>query len=119
VLAEQDNPTGYAIYAAGAQNYFSGSVGIGTTTPTASLDVQGNANFTGPVRLAPQGDLDMGGFTADPASVADTSDAVAVPASAASGAASFSTGATTANRLAAPPLRHNLQPSGTSNPAAH
>jgi len=38
---------GYGIYATGASdiNYFAGGVGIGTTTPTASLEVNGTAKF--------------------------------------------------------------------------
>lgn len=43
-----------------------GSVGIGTSTPQAQLDVNGGANFSGPVELQPQGDLSMGSFTAMP-----------------------------------------------------
>jgi hypothetical protein len=43
-----------------------GNVGIGTSNPQASLDVDGNANFSGPVELQPQGDLSMGSFTALP-----------------------------------------------------
>src|SRR3989344_1378082 len=39
VSAEQNNSSGYAIYASGGMNYFSGNVGIGTTTPGAKLHV--------------------------------------------------------------------------------
>jgi hypothetical protein len=44
-----------------------GNVGIGTSTPQATLDVNGSANFSGPVEIQPQGDLSMGSFTATPA----------------------------------------------------
>lgn len=39
----------YGVYqtTSGARNYFAGSVGIGTTTPTHKLDVSGDANFSG------------------------------------------------------------------------
>lgn len=43
-----------------------GNVGIGTAAPSAKLHVNGDARFTGPVYLAPQGDLDMGDFHHDP-----------------------------------------------------
>jgi hypothetical protein len=43
-----------------------GNLGIGTTTPQATLDVNGSANFSGPVDIQPQGDLSMGQFTASP-----------------------------------------------------
>ena len=51
----------------------SGNVGIGTTTPTARLEVAGDAKITGSLavtkratklRVEPQGDLSMGTFTA-------------------------------------------------------
>ncbi|GEM_PF-2894365 len=48
------------------QAYFSGNVGVGTATPLAKLDVDGNARFSGAVRIEPQGDLDMGAFTVEP-----------------------------------------------------
>jgi hypothetical protein len=35
-----------------AKNYFAGKVGVGTTTPAASLDVHGTGNFTGLVTFA-------------------------------------------------------------------
>lgn len=69
----------YSFYAAdvGADNYFAGRVGVGNTAPAEMLDVTGNAKvsgkltagsgrFDGPVRIAPQGDLSMGSFTAEP-----------------------------------------------------
>ena len=46
-----------------------GSVGIGTSTPNAKLDVQGDASIngdlkvTGSISIPPQGDLSMGEFT--------------------------------------------------------
>lgn len=43
-----------------------GKVGIGTSAPSAKLHVAGTARFDGPVRIAPQGDLSMGEFTAEP-----------------------------------------------------
>jgi hypothetical protein len=43
-----------------------GKVGIGTNDPAAKLHVQGDAYFSGPVHIEPQGDLDMGGFDHDP-----------------------------------------------------
>ena len=57
----------YPLHADGA----SGNVGINTDTPQATLDVQGSVNvsgpaaFAGPIRVAPQGDLDMGQFAVD------------------------------------------------------
>ena len=41
---QQDDASGYAIYASGGMNYFSGNVGIGTTSPFsgAELDVYGD-----------------------------------------------------------------------------
>jgi len=45
---------------------FAGSVGIGTSTPQANLDVQGTGNFTGPVYIQPQGDISMGAFNYAP-----------------------------------------------------
>jgi hypothetical protein len=44
----------------------SGRIGVGTTNPQAKLHVAGNARFDGRVRLAPQGDIDMGGFQSEP-----------------------------------------------------
>jgi len=46
VLASQNNPSGYALYSMGAKNYFSGSVGIGTGDPGATLEVVGNIKAT-------------------------------------------------------------------------
>ncbi len=37
----QSNATGYALYATGGRNYFSGNLGIGTTSPYAKLSVVG------------------------------------------------------------------------------
>lgn len=47
----------------GASYLNGGNVGIGTTSPQAKLDVNGDARFSGAVRIAPQGDLSMGSFT--------------------------------------------------------
>lgn len=53
-------------------NTVTGQVGIGTATPSAKLEVSGTmkvtgaTRFDGPVRIAPQGDLSMGGFDAEP-----------------------------------------------------
>jgi len=44
----------------------SGNVGIGTSTPQATLDVQGTVRCSGPIRVEPQGDLDMGEFVTEP-----------------------------------------------------
>lgn len=46
-----------------------GRTGIGTSNPQATLDVSGDASFTGPVtitHIVPQGDLSMGAFTSTP-----------------------------------------------------
>lgn len=51
ISAEQADPAGYAIYASGGINYFGGSVGVGTQTPSAKLDVQGNALISGNVGI--------------------------------------------------------------------
>ena len=40
-------PGAYGVYSAGGTNYFNGSVGIGTTTPGAVLEVNGTAKFDG------------------------------------------------------------------------
>jgi uncharacterized protein YaiE (UPF0345 family) len=37
----------YGLYSGGGKNYFAGSVGIGTTTPAALLEVSGTAKFDG------------------------------------------------------------------------
>jgi hypothetical protein len=57
-----------------------GSVGIGTSNPQAQLDVNGGANFSGPVELQPQGDLSMGSFTAMPSPTPPPDDGDAAPA---------------------------------------
>jgi hypothetical protein len=45
------NPTAatknYSLYSAGGTNYFAGSVGMGTATPSAALEVNGTAKFDG------------------------------------------------------------------------
>jgi len=67
--------------------YFAGNVGIGTQTPQAALDVEGDARFSGVVHVEPQGDLDMGAFTTDPSASGNQQDAMHVGQSGASGAA--------------------------------
>jgi hypothetical protein len=42
VFGENTSGTGYAGYFEGARNYFSGDVGVGTTTPAAKLEVRGD-----------------------------------------------------------------------------
>ena len=42
----------YAIYSAGSKSYFAGAIGIGTATPSATLDVAGNASVSGTLTLA-------------------------------------------------------------------
>jgi hypothetical protein len=37
----------YGLYSAGGKNYFAGNVGIGTTTPAATLEVNGTTKFDG------------------------------------------------------------------------
>ena len=44
----------------------SGKIGIGTAAPAARLHVAGDGRFEGRVRIAPQGDVDMGPFTQEP-----------------------------------------------------
>jgi hypothetical protein len=39
--------TEYGIYSAGGNNYFSGNVGIGTTSPSQNLHISGNMRLTG------------------------------------------------------------------------
>src|SRR3989344_429404 len=45
-ISAEQNASGYAIYASGGMNYFSGNVGIGTVAPGYKLDVAGDANAT-------------------------------------------------------------------------
>ena len=47
ITAGTQTNTPFSFYASdsGANNYFAGNIGIGTTTPTAKLDVQGSAEF--------------------------------------------------------------------------
>ena len=59
-----------------------GNVGIGTSTPQAALDVNGQANFSGPVELQPQGDLSMGNFTTMPPETSDDDATQSAPAGA-------------------------------------
>ncbi|MDH7475903.1 MAG: hypothetical protein QHH09_00325 [Microgenomates group bacterium] len=46
--------------AGSAKLYVSGNVGIGTTSPLAALDVNGNATFSGSLSLAPNVEVDIG-----------------------------------------------------------
>ena len=39
--------TNFAVYSAGGTNYFGGNLGVGTTTPSAKLEVIGNASVSG------------------------------------------------------------------------
>ncbi len=41
----------YSIYSAGGTNYLAGNTGLGTTTPTALLDVAGTASVSGALKL--------------------------------------------------------------------
>ncbi len=52
ILAQQDS-TGYALYSLGGRNYFSGNVGIGSTSPSNIVDIIGSAgaNMTGQLRI--------------------------------------------------------------------
>jgi hypothetical protein len=53
----------YAIYqgSANTKNYFAGNVGIGTTTPSEALSIQGNINFSGYGNNSTTGVILMGG----------------------------------------------------------
>ncbi len=51
----------YGIYSIGTSNYFSGNIGIGTTTPGSKLSVQGNAYIGG--NLTATGTLAVSGTT--------------------------------------------------------
>jgi hypothetical protein len=52
LLAEVANSNGYAGYFLGGRNYFGGGVGIGTTDPTAKLEVEGGSPLGGPAVAA-------------------------------------------------------------------
>jgi hypothetical protein len=43
----QSNANGYAVYSTGGKNYFSGNVGIGSSTPSSKLTVIGDGYFSG------------------------------------------------------------------------
>src|SRR5208337_4130630 len=45
-------PGAYGLYSVGGKNYFGGNVGIGTTTPTGMLEVNGTAKFDGLITFA-------------------------------------------------------------------
>ncbi len=56
--------TSFGLYQGGAndKNYFAGNVGVGTTTPSALLEVNGTAKFDGAVTFA-GGETDTGNIT--------------------------------------------------------
>jgi hypothetical protein len=45
VIGETESSNGYAGYFLGGKNYFEGSVGVGTTAPTAVMDVSGSTGY--------------------------------------------------------------------------
>jgi glycine cleavage system H lipoate-binding protein len=65
ITAGTQTNTPYSIYTSdsGSFNYFAGNVGIGDTTPTYKLDVNGTGRFTGAVDL--DGDLELNGTLTD------------------------------------------------------
>ncbi len=74
--------TNYSIYSAGGQNYFAGNIGIGVTTPAASLHVNGNANIALP-------NLVVGGTNVIAAIVASNANAVTLSSNVNTLAAAF------------------------------
>jgi hypothetical protein len=53
----------YSIYSVGGTNYFGGKIGIGTATPSNTLDVRGIGNFSGTVYINNATDLsNIGNF---------------------------------------------------------
>lgn len=44
LYTNQNNTTGYGVYASGGINYFSGNVGVGSTSPFAKLSIHAGAN---------------------------------------------------------------------------
>ncbi len=64
--ATQTSGSQFGIYAIGANNYFSGKVGIGTTSPAEALTVSGNISMTGRIVASVGANTDpMTSITAD------------------------------------------------------
>jgi len=67
--------TNYAIYSAGGQSYHAGNFGIGNTAPAEALDVTGNINTTGVVKVDDVQVLSNRVIDARAANVANSGDA--------------------------------------------
>jgi len=67
--------TNYAIYSAGGQSYHAGNFGIGNTAPAEALDVTGNINTTGVVKVDDVQVLSNRVMAARAANVANSGDA--------------------------------------------